>query len=363
MGPLQGLRVVEFDAIGPIPLCATLLADLGAEVVRLARPPSGAAVWEDVGGAVLHRGRPVVHLDLKAPDERGRAMELVARADALIEGFRPGVMERLGLGPEPCLQANPQLVYGRMTGWGQTGPLAPRAGHDIDYIALTGALHAAGEPGRPPVPALNLVGDYGGGAMFLALGVVSALLHTQRTGEGQVIDAGMTDGASMLMSLFYAFRATAQWGDARGSNLLDGSAPFYSCYTCADSKYLAVGALEPAFFALLLDGLGVERDVFVQNDRTGWPRMRETFAGIIVSRSRDEWVERFEGSDACVAPVLDLVEAPLHPHNVARRTFLTREGVVQPAPAPRFSATPGEVRETSDQPVGIDAALAAWTPG
>ena len=337
-----------------------ILADLGADVVRLARRPSAAAAWDDVGAAVLHRGRAQGQLDLKAPHDRSAALELISRADGLIEGFRPGVMERLGLGPGPCLEANPRLVYGRMTGWGQDGPLAARAGHDIDYIALIGALYASGEAGRPPVPALNLVGDYGGGAMFLALGVLSALLHAQRTGEGQVVDAAMTDGAAVLMSLFYAFRATGQWSDARGANLLDGSAPFYACYACQDGKYLAVGALEPAFFAQLLDGLGVAPDAFVQNDRAGWPRMRETFARVIAGRPRDAWVERFEGSDACVAPVLDMGEAPLHPHNLARGTFLTRGGVVQPAPAPRFSATPGAVREAPLEPIPIGQALDAW---
>ena len=357
-GPLAGIRLVEMEAIGPVPLAATLLADMGADIVRLARRPRPDAPWDDVGGAVLHRSRAVAFVDLKMETDRDGVLALIDQADGLVEGFRPGVMERLGLGPDVCLARNPRLVFGRMTGWGQTGPMAPRAGHDINYISLTGALHAMGEPeGPPPVP-LNLVGDYGGGAMFLVAGMLAGLLSAQRSGAGQVIDAAMTDGTSALMGLFYAFLANGLWTDGPGRNLLDGSAPFYRCYACADGRHVAVGALEPQFFALLLDGLGLPRQRYVQNERAGWPAMQRDFAQVFASRPRDAWAAAFEGTDACVTPVLSMAEAPLHAHNRARETFIERLGAAQPGLAPRFGATPGAVREP--ETLSLTAAIERW---
>lgn len=355
-GPLAGVRLVEMDAIGPVPLAGMILSGLGADIVRVARPGQGA--WADVGAAVLHRGRTHVALDLKQAVDRDRLLDLLAHADGLIEGSRPGVMERLGLGPEVCLARNPRLVYGRVTGWGQTGPLAQAAGHDINYIALTGALHAMGDAGgRPPVP-LNLVGDYAGGTMFLALGMVSAILSARATGVGQVVDAAMVDGVATLMSLFQAFLATGQWTDARGVNLLDGSAPFYRCYACADGGHVAVGALEPQFFARLLAGLGIDPADFVQDDRAGWPAMERRFAAIFAGHPRDHWEARFAGTDACVTPVLSMREAADHPANRARGVFVEHDGVAQAAPAPRLSATPGTIGESRS--VDIAAAIARW---
>lgn len=347
-GPLAGIRLLEIDAIGPVPLAAMLLADMGAEIVRIARPPSaGTGDWDDVGGDILHRSRTAAYLDLKNNADREQLLELVARADGLIEGYRPGVMERLGVGPEICLARNPRFVFGRMTGWGQSGPLALRAGHDINYLSITGALHAMGDGhGPPPVP-LNLVGDYGGGAMFLIFGMLSALLSAQRTGRGQVVDACITDGVASLMSLFYAWKPKGLWQDAPGSNLLDGAAPFYSCYECADGRHVAVGCLEPKFFALMLEGLGLSDRNYDQNDRNGWPKMREDFTNIFLTRTRDEWAAQFAASDACVTPVLSMEEAPRHEHNDARGTFIRRNGTDQPAPAPRFSETSGVVGEPS----------------
>jgi alpha-methylacyl-CoA racemase len=359
-GPLAGIRIVEIDAIGPVPLAAMLLADLGADIVRVARPASaGAGDWEDVGGDILHRSRAVTHLDLKQDADRAHLLELIDRADGLIEGYRPGVMERLGVGPEVCLARNPRLVFARMTGWGQSGPLALRAGHDINYLAITGALHAMGERGAPPPVPLNLVGDYGGGAMFLVTGMLGAILSAQRTGRGQVVDACITDGVASLMSLFYAWQPKGLWEDAPGSNLLDGAAPFYRTYACADRRHVAVGCLEPKFFAQMVERLGLSDRNYDQNDRAGWPAMQADFAAVFASRGRDEWAELFATTDACVTPVLSMVEAPAHAHNQARSTFVNRGGIAQPAPAPRLSHTGGAIKEP--WVIEIADALSAWS--
>ena len=358
MGPLQGFRVVELAGIGPGPFCAMLLADLGAEVLAVERPASGPPGWP----VLFARGRRRVAVDLKHPEGPGLVLDLVAAADALVEGFRPGVAERLGIGPDECLARNPRLVYGRVTGWGQEGPLARAAGHDIDYIALAGALHPVGPADGPPVPPLNLVGDFGGGGMLLALGVVAALLEAGRSGRGQVVDAAMVDGAALLTTQVHELLAAGLWSDRRGANLLDGSAPFYAVYETADGRHLAVGALEPRFYAELLErvGLGGE-DLPAQLDRDGWPVLRERLAAQFRTRTRDEWCRLLEGTDACVAPVLSLVEAPAHPHNQARGTFVDVGGVVQPAPAPRFSRTPCAHPHPPAGPGGDPGqALAAW---
>ena len=338
-GPLQRVRVVEMAGLGPGPFCAMMLADLGADVACIERPGTERAPSD-----VTARGKRHLQIDLQSPAGRDAALALIARADLLVEGFRPGVMERLGLGPVPCQQANASLVYGRMTGWGQTGPLAAAAGHDINYIALTGALHAIGRPGEAPPPPLNYVGDYGGGAMLLAVGLLAALHEARRTGRGQVVDAAMTDGAALLSSLFYGMKAAGAWSSQRGDNLLDGAAHFYDTYACADGKYVAIGAIEPRLFRRLCELCGLE-DAFcaAQMDRSRWPLMKLRLADMFRTRTRAEWCALLEGSDACFAPVLDWDEAPVHPHNQARGTFVAVDGVVQPAPAPRFSATPAAV--------------------
>ncbi len=346
MGPLDGVRVVEFAGIGPGPFCGMVLADLGAEVVRLDRPQGDPITRQDVTG----RGKRSVALDLKSEAGRGAALRLVEGADALIEGFRPGVMERLGLGPEVCLARNPKLVYGRMTGWGQEGPMAPTAGHDINYIALTGALHAMGEADRRPMPPLNLVGDYGGGGMLLALGILAAVIAARASGKGQVVDAAMTDGSALLMAPHYSGLARGRWQVERGNNRLSGSAPWYGTYECADGKYLAAGPIEPQFFAEFMQKLGLDAKHYPDRmEAAAWPSLRAEIAAILRTRPRDEWMRVFEGSDACVAPVLDMAEAPRHPHNVARGTFIEMEGVVQPAPAPRFSRTEAKPRRSPPQ--------------
>jgi len=339
MAPLSGIRIVEIDAIGPVPFAAMLLAGMGAAIVRIARP-GGQAAFDDLGETIIHRGRSGITLDLKSTEGRESALKLIGEADALLEGFRPGVMERLGLGPEACLAVNPKLVFARMTGWGQTGLLAARAGHDINYIALSGALAAIGEEGRPPSPPLNLVGDYGGGAMFLVSGVLAAIIEAQRTGRGQVVDVAMVDGAISLMSMFLALRQNGHWSDRREDNLLDGGAPFYRCYACSDGRYVAVGAIEPPFFRALLDGLGFAPDAFRQHDRTQWPAMTAAFAERLATRSRDEWAAHFGDTDACVTPVLDMLEAARHPHNVARAAHIELDGILHPTPAPRFADMP-----------------------
>jgi len=336
-GPLVGLRVLEMAGIGPGPFCAMLLSDMGAEVVRVERPGAPPPPFKDVVG----RGRRSVSLDLKQPAAIETCLQLMEKADALIEGFRPGVMERLGLGPEAAFGRNPRLVYGRMTGWGQDGPLAERAGHDITYIALSGALAALGPPDRPPPPPLNLVGDYGGGALYLAFGIIAALYERERSGRGQVVDAAVLDGAASMMSVF-AGMAASGWPIGQGRNLLAGAAPFYRCYTCADGKAVAVGALEPQFYALLVREAGLDPAQFLpQPMPPDWSVASERLEAVFRTLPRDEWVRRLEGLDACVAPVLDLSEAPDHPHNRARATFTEVEGVTVPSPAPRFSRTPG----------------------
>lgn len=337
-GPLAGVRVVEFAAIGPVPFCGMLLADLGATVIRVDRP-SGSRAEHAV--PVLDRGRSSIALDLRQPEAVEAALRLVAGADALIEGYRPGVMEKFGLGPDACLARNPRLVFGRLTGWGREGPLAGTAGHDINYIALTGALNAIGETGRQPVPPMNLLGDFGGGAMLLAVGVLAALLEARTSGRGQVVDAAMTDGTALLMTLVYELKQLGQWSSRRGANFFDGGAPFYATYECADGRFVAVGVYEDAFHRELLSRLGIADPRFAsQWDRGQWPALREALAGIFRTRSRDDWAAHFAGSDACVTPVLDLDEAPIHPHNVARGTFGTAAAGAMPAAAPRFSRTP-----------------------
>jgi alpha-methylacyl-CoA racemase len=356
-GPLNTIRLIEMDAIGPVPLCGMILSGLGAEIIRISRP-GGQAAWSDVGEAVLLRGRTNVTLDLKSEADRAVLFGLVEQADGLIEGARPGVMERMGLGPDECLARNPKLVYGRMTGWGQEGPLRLAAGHDINYIAMTGALHAIGKPGQVPTVPLNLVGDYAGGTMFLALGMVSALLSARTTGKGQVVDAAMVDGVANLLSLFHAFLATGMWQDRPGSNLLDGSAPFYRCYACKDGRHVAVGSLEPQFFARLLSGLEIPSDRYDQNDQSCWPAMTSDFEATFLTATRDEWEQRFAGTDACVSPVLSMQEAMVHPVNTARGVFIDRHGVTQAASAPRFSQTPGSAADSVT--MTAQAALENW---
>ncbi len=360
-GPLAGLKVIEMVGLGPAPFCAMLLADHGAEVIRIDRPGAVGALGLPPKYDVAARGRRSLAIDLRKPGAVDAVLELVERADVLFEGFRPGVMERLGLGPEVCLARRPALVYGRMTGWGQTGPLAHAAGHDIDYVALSGALHAIGRPGEAPVPPLNYVGDYGGGAMLLAFGVLAALHEARTSGRGQVVDAAMTDGAALLSALFYGLKAAGAWRNERGVNLLDGGAHFYATYRCADGKYVAVGAIEPAFHAELLARLGLDAAEFRQLDATRWPQQKARLAEVFATRTRDEWCALLEGSDACFAPVLDWDEAPAHPHNRARGTFVEIDGVVQPAPAPRFERTPAAT-PTPPVPPGHDgdAVLRDW---
>jgi len=337
LGPLDGVRVVEIAGIGPGPFCAMLLADMGAEVVRVDRPETaGGAGWP----ALMSRGRRSVVVDLK--HERGAevVLRLVEHADALLEGFRPGVAERLGIGPDDCLARNPRLVYGRMTGWGQDGPLRHAAGHDIAYIALAGALHPIGEPGGAPVPPLNLLGDFGGGGMLLAFGIACGLVEARRSGQGQVVDAAIVDGAALLTTSIHEMVTLGLWEERRGANLLDGGAPYYGVYETADGEHVAVGALEPKFYGELLDKLGLRPDDLPpQADRERWPELRERLEAVFRTRTRAEWTDVFEGSDACVAPVLGLSEARAHPHNRARGTFTLVDGSPQPAPAPRFSRT------------------------
>ncbi|MGA0600529.1 CaiB/BaiF CoA transferase family protein [Caulobacter sp. KR2-114] len=340
-GPLSGLKVVEFAGIGPGPFCGMLLSDLGADVVRVDRKGGRGGAKSDITA----RGRRSVALDLKQPTAVEACLKLIEGADAILEGFRPGVMERLGLGPDVALKRNPKLVYGRMTGWGQFGPYAQAAGHDMNYIAITGALDAIGTRDKP-IPPLNLVGDFGGGALYLAFGLLAGVISARATGQGQVIDCAMSDGAASLMAMFYGFKAGGAWSDAgRRSNLLDGGAHFYDTYQCSCGRWISIGSIEPQFYALLLEKTGInDPDFQAQMDRGKWDSLREKLATVIASKTQDEWCAIMDATDVCFAPILNMDEAPKHPHNVARQTFLDLDGVVQPAPAPRFSATPGQVQ-------------------
>jgi alpha-methylacyl-CoA racemase len=362
-GPLASLKVVELVGIGPGPFAAMLLADMGADVLRVHRVESVDRGFDPGGVPVLDRNRRSVGIDLKHPDGVETVLRLVESADALLEGFRPGVTERLGVGPDVCLARNPRLVYGRMTGWGQDGPMAHAAGHDIDYIALAGALAHFGREGQKPTPPLNLVGDFGGGGMFLAFGVVCGVLEARESGQGQVVDAAMVDGSAVLMSMMWGLRHLGAFDETHhGTNVLDTGAPFYDTYECADGTYVAVGALEPQFYAELLakTGLGDE-DLAAQMDRPGWPRLRSRLTELFKTKTREEWRAILEGSDACFAPVLTMSEAAQHPHIRARQTVVDRDGVVQPAPAPRFSRTRPEIRRPAPKPgEHTDPALADW---
>ncbi|WP_076815338.1 CaiB/BaiF CoA transferase family protein [Pseudofrankia asymbiotica] len=359
-GPLGGLRVVELAGIGPGPHAAMILADLGADVVRVERPRPAGASRITAGDATL-RGRRILHADLKSPDGRAGVLGLVAETDVLIEGFRPGVTERLGLGPDDCLRLNPGLVYGRITGWGQDGPLSQAAGHDINYLSLTGVLNAIGSRGDRPMPPLNLVGDYGGGSLFLLVGILAALRERETSGLGQVIDAAILDGTSVLAQFVWAARGRGGWVDAREANVLDGGAPYYGTYLCADGRYVAVGAIEPQFYAELVAGLGLDlAELPAQRDRSRWPLLRASLAAAILTRTRDEWSEVFAGTDACLTPVLAFDEVDSHPHVVARRTLINQQGAVQPAPAPRFSRTPAPHPLAASGPVSADQVVADW---
>ncbi len=343
-GPLSGIRMVEIAGIGPGPFCAMMLADLGADIIRIDRA-------DKVTGAdpatpsldILNRGRRSIGVNLKDPQGVATVLDLVTASDALIEGFRPGVMERLGLGPDACLERNPRLVYGRMTGWGQEGPLANVAGHDINYLSITGALAAIGRAGQPPTPPLNLVADFGGGGMVLALGIAAALIERNTSGVGQVVDAAMVDGVSVMMSIFHGMTAMGIWDETHGTNMLDSGAHWYDAYETKDGKYVSVGPVEGQFYAILLDKLGLDINEYPHFDKSKWPELKVRFAQVFATRTRDEWCDLLEGTDACFAPILTMSEAPTHPHNIARGTFIENYGVPQAAPAPRFSRTPGSI--------------------
>ena len=369
MGPLTGLRVVELQGIGPGPFCGMMLADMGAEIIRVDR---SAAVGSGARSAdVLARGRKSIAVDLKNPQGVETVLKLVETADVLLEGFRPSVTERLGLGPDVCLERNPKLVYGRMTGWGQTGTMAHAAGHDINYISLSGVLHAIGEPGSRPTPPLNLVGDFGGGGMLLAFGIVAALYERGVSGKGQVIDAAMTDGSALLMNSIFGLMGQGVWNQNRGSNLLDGGAHFYGTYETKDGRFVSIGSIEPQFYALLLEKTGLDQDpdLAQQMSRDDWPKLREKLAAVLATKTRDEWDEIMLGTDICYAPILNFDEAVAHPHNQARNTFVASADIVQAAPAPRFSRTepelpeppvaPGEHSEEVLASIGLDAAAIA----
>jgi len=362
MGPLKGFKIVEVGGIGPVPFCGQILSDMGAEVIRIERvggPPRLMPPQYDV----WHRGRPSIAIDLSKPEGVAAALKLFDQADGLVEGYRPGVMEKMGLGPDECLKRNPRLVYARMTGWGQDGPLAQAAGHDINYIALAGCLHSIGRPGQPPVPPLNIIGDLGGGGLLLAFGMVCGLLETQKSGQGQVVDTAMVDGAANFMGIFYGLRAGGLWSDQKGTNLLDGGAPFYDAYETVDGRWVCVGSIEPQFYALLLKHTGLDDDPDFKNqlDFSKWPARKKKMAEIFKTKTRDEWCLIMEGSDVCFAPVLTMEEAMNHPHNVARETFVEVGGIKQPGPAPRFSRTKPEVRKMASKPgADTETALAEW---
>ena len=341
MGPLKGLKIIEMAGIGPGPFCGMVLADLGAKIIRVDRASAiGTGSKQDAS----NRGKKSIAVDLKSEEGVEVVLKLVETADAIFEGFRPGVMERLGLGPDVCSKRNERIVFGRMTGWGQEGPLANAAGHDINYISLTGALAAIGRPGSPPVPPLNLIGDFGGGGMLLALGLVAALLEAKESKKGQVVDAAMTDGSALLMTMIYTMQSSGVWKTSMGSNLLDGGSHFYDTYECKDGKFISLGSIEPQFYALLCQIAELDESIFGnQMSRDSWPEKKEAIKKIILDKTRDEWCELMEGTDVCFAPVLDMSEAPKHPHNIERKTFIDLEGVTQPAPAPRFSRTEPEV--------------------
>jgi len=365
MGPLHGVRVIELESLAPAPFGCMVLADLGADVLRVDRPGAGGHPVVQPSDPLV-RGRRSIRLNLKDPAGLAVLLRLVEGADVLVEGYRPGVAERLGFGPEVCLERNPRLVYARMTGWGQHGPLAGAAGHDIDYIAVAGSLDPIGRAGERPVPPLNLLGDFGGGGMLLAVGVLAALLERERSGRGQVVDAAMVDGSALLATFIHGLRAAGAWQDQRGSNLLDGGAPFYDTYQTADGKFIAVGALESKFYAELLDRLGLDAaELPAQLDRSGWPVLRDRLTAAFAQRTQAEWVKVFDGSDACVTPVLSMADAAGHPHNLARGTFIEVGGVCQPAPAPRFSRTPAAVPDPPPVPGSdTEAVLASlgYTP-
>ena len=370
MGPLAGVRVVELQGIGPGPYCGMMLADMGAEIIRIDRAANAGkpAAKTDI----LARGRKSIAVDLKSADGVETVLKIVESADVLVEGFRPGVMERLGLGPDVCLARNPKLIFGRMTGWGQTGSMAPAAGHDINYISLSGALHAIGPKDEKPTPPLNLVGDFGGGGMLLAFGIAAALYETSKSGQGQVIDAAMTDGSALLMNAIFGLMNAGRWSHDRGSNMLDGGAHFYGTYETADGRWISIGSIEPQFYALLLEKTGLDQDTSMppQMDQADWPVLQEKLTGVFKQKSRDEWDAIMLGTDICYAPVLTFEEACAHPHNAARQTFVEHNGVTQAAPAPRFSRTEPELPDTAAAPgnatdeiladIGLDAeAIAA----
>jgi len=370
MGPLEGVRVVELAGIGPAPFCAMLLSDMGAEVIRVDRASNVGHDDSRVGGPageehrfnLLARGRRNIAVDLKNPAGVAAVLRLIDRADALVEGFRPGVMERLGLGPSVCLPRNPRLVYGRMTGWGQDGPIAQVAGHDINYIALSGVLHTIGEADRPPVPPLNLVGDFGGGALYLAMGVLAGIISARVSGKGQVVDCSMVEGSASLMTMMYAALASGAWVEERGHNRTDGGAHYYHVYETKDGEYVSVGSIEPQFYALLLKHTGIEGEVLPeQTDRATWPAMQERLARIFKTKTRAEWTEIMQKTDICFAPVLRMSEALTHPHNRHRASFIEIDGIAQPAPAPRFRGTPSQVQRPPAR-IGehTDAVLRDW---
>jgi len=361
MGPLKGIRCVEVGGIGPGPLCGMMLSDMAAEIIRVERKGYKHPIKLKYD-PMLRGRRAMVGIDLKNAKGVQAVLKLVGRSDILFEGFRPGVMEKLGLGPEVCLERNPKLVYGRVTGWGQGGPLSNAAGHDINYISLAGALHSIGRPGEKPVPPINLLGDYGGGGMLLAFGIVCALFDVQRSGRGQVVDATMVDGVALLMATTYGLLAANLWSEDRGTNFLDGGAHFYDSYETADGKYISIGSIEPQFYALLLEHMEITDPIFKDKmDKRRWPELKEKIATIFITKTRDEWCEIMEGTDICFAPVLSPHEAIQHPHNVARKTFVDVQGVIQPGPAPRFSRTPPEIQGSPPTPFEkTESVLSEW---